>query len=85
MWSVPLHRREQFEALLTEYQSQVDAFREREVVQQVEEVQKVVAQLEQLGHNLEAAKQEAMVGRGLTGGAKGPGASSLLFPSGHQQ
>lgn len=53
-------RRERFEALLTEYQSEVDTFREKEVMRQTEEVQKVVQQLEQLGHNLEATKQEAM-------------------------
>lgn len=43
----------------------MDTFREKEVMRQTEEVQKVVQQLEQLGHNLEATKQEAMVGREL--------------------
>ena len=43
----------------------MDTFREKEVMHQAEEVQKVVLQLEELGHKLEATKQEAMVSRGL--------------------
>lgn len=54
-------RRVKFEALLASYQAEVDKFQELEVPRQVEEIKKVVEQLDTLSSNLEAAKEEAMV------------------------
>ncbi len=54
-------RRAKFEALLASYQTEVDVFQEREVPRQLEEIQKAVEQLDILGRNLEASKEEAMV------------------------
>lgn len=54
-------RREKFEQLLNEYQSEVDVYQEKEVPRHLEDIKKVVAQLEQLSENLEKSKEEAMV------------------------
>ena len=54
-------RKAKFEALLEEYQAEVDVFREQEVPRNVEDIRKPVEQLSKLGQRLEAAKDEAMV------------------------
>ena len=54
-------RREKFEQLLNEYQSEVDVYQEKEVSRHLEDIKKVVAQLKQLSENLEKSKEEAMV------------------------
>ncbi len=54
-------RRERFEQKLNDYQSEVDVYQEKEVPRHLEDIKKVVAQLEQLSENLEKSKEEAMV------------------------
>ena len=46
---------------LNDFQAQVDAFREKEVPRQVDEIASVIATLDELAASLEAAKEEAMV------------------------
>ena len=58
-------RREDFEALLNQYQAEVDAMQELEVPRSVEEIKKVVSQLQTLDANLEAAKEVMTVHGGL--------------------
>ena len=62
-WTLCSLRREKFEALLSSYQADVDQFREREVPRQLDEINRVVDQLNTLGKDLEASKDEAMVSR----------------------
>ena len=54
-------RREKFEQLLNDYQSEVDIYQEKEVPRHLEDIKKVVTQLDQLSENLEKSKEEAMV------------------------
>ena len=54
-------RREKFEQLLNEYQSETDTYQEKEVLRNLEDIKKVAAQLDQLSKNLEKSKEEAMV------------------------
>ena len=46
---------------MTEYQSEADAFQEKEVPKNLDEIKRAVVQLEQLSGNLEKSKDEAMV------------------------
>ena len=57
-------RREKFEQLLNDYQAEVDVYQEKEVPRHLEDIKKVVAQLEQLSQNLEKSKDDAMVSQG---------------------
>ena len=54
-------RRSKFEALLSQYEAEVESFRELAVSRNLEDIKKVVAQLDELGQNLEASKDKAMV------------------------
>ena len=54
-------RREKFEQLLNDYQSEVDVYQEKEVPRHLEDIKKVVTQLDQLSESLEKSKEEAMV------------------------
>lgn len=54
-------RRERFEQRLNEYQSAVDVYQEKEVPRHLEDIKKIVAQLDELSDNLERSKEEAMV------------------------
>ena len=47
---------------LSEYQSEVDTFKDKEVPRHLEDIKKVTAQLSELSVALEKAKEEAMVG-----------------------
>jgi len=58
-------RKAKFEALLGEYQAEVDVFREQEVPRNVEDIRKPVEQLSNLTQRLEGAKDEAMVRKEL--------------------
>lgn len=57
----PLSRRIKFDNLLNDYQNEVDNYKEKEVPRAIEEVKEVLAQLEKLGRDLEAAREESMV------------------------
>lgn len=48
---------------MNEYQSEVDVYQEKEVPRHLEDIKKVMAQLDQLSENLEKSKEEAMVSR----------------------
>ena len=49
---------------MSDYQAEVDVYQEKEVPRHLEDIKKVVAQLEQLSQNLEKSKEEAMVSQG---------------------
>ncbi|KAL5473898.1 hypothetical protein EMCRGX_G028462 [Ephydatia muelleri] len=53
-------RRVKFDSLLNDYQNEVDNYKEKEVPRAIEEVKEVLAQLEKLGRDLEAAREESM-------------------------
>ena len=59
-------RREEFEKLLADYQAETDTFQEREVPRNLDEIKKVVVQLDQLSESLEKSKDKAMVSFGGT-------------------
>ena len=54
-------RRTKLEKKLSEYQAEVDEFREKEVPRQVEDIKTIISQLDGISDTLEEAKVEAMV------------------------
>lgn len=59
--SLCFSRRDEFETRLSEYQAEVDQFREKEVPRQLEDIKTILTQLNKLSESLETAKSEAMV------------------------
>ena len=51
---------------MADYQTETDAYQEMEVPRHLDEIKKVVAQLDRLSENLEKSKDEAMVSCALS-------------------
>ncbi len=54
-------RRRKFEELLTEYEAEIDKYKDRQIPMTVAEIKKHLVNLKQLSVNLEAAKEDYMV------------------------
>ena len=78
------HRRVKFDSLLNDYQNEVDNYKEKEVPRAIEEVKEVLAQLEKLGRDLEAAREESMVSPTHRSSTHQPLILCIFF-AGHQQ